>query len=364
MKNKIIFGLLIYLSVAAKAQFVCQDIFVSSLQKRQSIAQTLVQSQVAAIAKPTEHGAIPVILGNVKNFDSLKSLYEKSIGIIVQHQPDYNNDHGMYRLGLNYIDMDAPGYRQRGELYKTGLSWVSLKEYLQYSYKKSSSVRIEVLYKLNDFDYNTAYAYQAMRRAAIVRAPFTFGGGRTNMKLPNMMAQGGEHCFSFCSGTSLGAQINEMSNQLRTDGFMNVEKLMEDQEVKNYLAQAQSALLQADPNNANQLNANIGINIQVPSAIANNATFINGSGTKKTEILNWIIGYKLSTDYRALLMKLGVYGGSAFEGIHSAEASAIVIYDGAQTNDSFQTTNYVSKGIFSTWTQKDAQNIKSILTAP
>lgn len=363
MKNKILFGLLIYLSVAAKAQFVCRDIFITSLQKRQSIAENLVRSKVASVAKPTSHGAIPVILGNIKNFDALKSLYEKSIGIVVQHQPDYNNDHGMYRLGLNYIDMDSPGYRQRGELYQTGLSWVSMKEYLQYSFGRNGSVRIEVLYKLNDFDYSTAYAYQAMRRAAIVRAPFTFGGGRPNLKLANMLAQGGENCFSFCGGTSLRSQISEMSAKLGADGYTQLSDLMEDKDVQGYLAEAKKALLTADPNNTYQLNSSIGLNIEVPQAIASQAAYAGGNMMKKAEILNWLIGYKLSTDYNALLTKLGVFGGNSFEGVNNAEASAVVIYDGSQTTDSFQTKNYLSKGIFSTWTQQDAQPITTVINA-
>ena len=370
MKSQVFSAVLFFILATtvsvSSAQNACTEIFGKEKQHRELLIlevrknETAVQGFLSKVfAKPasrtpmflkkTRSGEIPVLLANAKTYSALKSIFNTSLGIIVQHQPDYQNDHGMYRIGENLIDMDSPGYRARGEINQTGLAWVPVKNYLDYASQKNGYKRIEVLFQLEPVDYQVAQTYQLMRRAAIIRAPFSFNGAKTDLNQMNMLQQGGEHCFTFCSGSSIPSHLREMESNLVRLGFKNYKGDLEQTDFKAYLTEVQKQLAAAQARNVNDLNAKITLKLKLPKVLEDSLEFNQLDQKAQNEVLNWYVGYHFTTKYQELLNYLGIRGGNGFENFQSPKASAVVIYDGAVSDAEFSTDRYTSRGIFSTW---------------
>ncbi len=368
------YGLILFLALTvgsiSEAQNKCTELFVENGQHRHELVLEIRKNEqikqnffnklfvkpsepIPLFMKPTRTGEIPVILANAQTYAGMKSIYAKSLGIIVQHQPDYKNDHGMFRIGENLIDMDSPGYRARGELNKTGLAWVDVKSYLDYSAFRQGYKRIEVLFQLSPKDYQLAESYQLVRRAAIIRAPFSFNGARTNMNQMNMLRQGGEHCFIFCSGSALGSQIHEIERHLQEAGFDQFKTELQNPEFTRYFSQLEKLLSEAQMNDLVALNPNISLKAALPQSLKNSVAFNSLDKNRQHEILNWYVGYHYSARYQQLLTYLGVRGGAGFESYQSPRASAVLVYDSTATQAQFLSKDYSSRGVFSTWTHND-----------
>jgi hypothetical protein len=369
--KKILFLSGILFSQIILAEFKCQDIFVTASEKRLQILESIKQPQSKGFLgdllgkKSTpapfieikhSSGKVPVVLANAETVASLKDTFDHSMGIIVQHQPGYRNDHGMFRLSDNFIDLDSPGYRARGELYQTGISWAPVTEYLNYAYKRAQPVRVEILFKLDEYDLTVAKSYQLMRRSAIVRAPFSFGGAKNNLDQQNMLKYSGENCFSFCQGSYVQSQISEIRTVLMQTGFDKPEAVLENSDFKAELKKIKQTFFSANPNDTKIINPQSLAKFLVPKIISENKLWQNLSDAKKNEALNYFIGMAISIEYKNLLQRLEVRSGSGFESLSSSEVAAVVIYDSNVTEANFKNKNYTSPGIFTTWTNADMVN--------
>lgn len=322
---------------------------IQLFQTKSSILNELATTPVTVAQVSFENKKIPLILVNHNSVASLSSIYNKSIGFAVAHQRGSGNDHGLFRLGEFFIDRDAPGLRARGEINSTGISWASVPEYVLYNHKKGGgNNRVEVLFELSESEYNTAALYQKMRRAALVRPDFSFGRDSNPRDANNRITESSENCFSFCTGASTSSHLRIMRSKIKEIIQQDLDTILNSEEMKNYIHTIKNYMLNSDLSDT-QLNPNLTSQFESPNSIKN----LNLDRAVETELLNWIIGLKLSEDYSDLLNSLDVHNSSDFSNVRSARASAVLIYDSFVSLDYFLTDKYYSVGAFSTWQNQD-----------
>lgn len=302
---------------------------------------------------------VVAILANAKSYDELSRIQAESMGIAVIHQGDWRNDHGMLRLGGYFIDRDTPGARRQGETNTTGIAWASVKQYVDYASQRVGGYnRVEVLFDLNASEMKAAVTYQKMRRAGIVRPDFTFGGDNNPKHLNNRLADCGEICFSFSTGSAIYGQIRAIEQNLAKINITNPKEFIEQPKIKEYLDKTLNKLFEA----------NLDQNALNPSFTEGQQGFtgiLGGLFGKKdakptelqnltTEDINWLIGYKASIDYYNLLSTLQIRNSNDFSNLSSPRAKAVVIYDASVSAERFLSKDYNSKGVFSTWYNKNA----------
>jgi len=73
----------------------------------------------------------------------------------------------------------------------------------------------------------------------------------------------------------------------------------------------------------------------------------------QTEVLNWLVGFKISEEYAGLLSTLNIRNSSDYSNVQSNRASAVFVYDGVTSKEHFLNSDYFSEGIFSTWRNTD-----------
>lgn len=373
-RNLLLASLMICSLQTAYAQEQCSGLFAGNKTQRELLLETLRKPKPQGLIgtlfgakdikapimmKKVGQSELPVILANAKTYANLKPVLDESFGIIVQLQPNWRNDHGMLRIGENIIDMDSPGYRARGELHKTGIAWVDLKGYLDYSYGRESSVRVEVLFSLASQEHKTVRAYHMMRRSAIIRVPFAFGDAQNDMNQPNLLKGAGENCFSFCQSSYIDYQTREIQNTMSQLGFQNISEMTKAADIQGYLGKIEKLLTETNYADYNVLNPNLSRSIETPTSLSQNPTFINKTNAQKTEVLNWLIGYHFSSKYSQLLKSLDVRSGNGFESMQSSKATAVLIYDSLVKDQDFLSPNYTARGIFSTWTNVDSRPLEN-----
>lgn len=332
MKN-LLFLLLLLFTVTGLSQENCKKIL------------EVLANKPVAIAEVSTHGKrIPTVLVNKKSIDSVKNIFEQSLGIVVIHQKGYRNDHGMIRVGNHFIDRDAPGFRAHGEIQSTGLSWASVEQYVNYNHNRNGYNRIEVLFHLSEAEYKTSMVYQLMRRAAIIRPHFQFGGATNPLDKNNVLDDCGEICFSFSTGSALNQQINSIQRKLLAYELKNLKEIQASEEVSHYLEKIKTSLFEMQSNHEN-LSPDITYTVEIPRVIKD----LGMSPDKEAEFLNWLIGLEISENYFQLLTLLGIHNSSNFSNVSSPRASAVLIYDGNTNTENFLAPQYTSEGIFSTW---------------
>jgi hypothetical protein len=335
------------LSAAWSAPVSCASFHSQAeLITRSGLSRVLLQRDIPNVAVPTRNGPIPAILLNTETSPKLGSVLDTSLGTVVSYQPGYNNDHGILRVQRTLADLDSPGGRSRGELHKTGISWSPLEEYLAYS-KNRNRIRIEVAYALTQDESNTVVIYHRMRRAAIIRVPFRFGGAVVEKGKPNTLENAGEHCFIFCSGSGVSSQVREMESKIAAYGMGSATEILQRTDVQNWLMDVKFALSKADKNDAQALSPLISLNAGVPESLIEGLSRMEK--IQKVEFLNWLAGYQFSVDYSKVLQTLQVPGDNGYQGIHSPRAVAVLVYDGVVSPRDFVSPNYEAKGVFSNW---------------
>ena len=71
------------------------------------------------------------------------------------------------------------------------------------------------------------------------------------------------------------------------------------------------------------------------------------------------MGFDLSVPYRDLIRTLGFQNsGNGFNGMNNVRASADLIYDSTVSAQDFVMKNYESRGIFSTWSNKNTSPLE------
>lgn len=347
MKNLFFSSLFLITVSTANAQNACRDLFKSS----NPVLAILDEKPVAIGEVKLYTKTVPVILANNESVDSLKSIYNQSIGIVVAHQKGYNNDHGLLRLGDYFMDRDTPGARHRGEIHRTGISWAEVKGYTQVTAGRAGSYnRIEVLFYLTPAEYDVAMIYQRMRKAAIIRPDFNFGGDSNPKNVNNRLTDCGEICFSYSTGSQTRSQILSIQSKIKNLGVADYNLISADPEMKTYLLNAKSKLLKSELN-VEKLSPSMFLDMNTPLVIQN----LKLEKQVEAELLNWIIGLEISKDYNSLLSTLNISNSSDFSNVNSPRASAILIYDGNVKKEQFLKEDYRSEGVFSTWRNTDLQ---------
>lgn len=353
----ILLSLLIGLQAQATAP-VCNTVHATKAQaqvryiERDGLVAALLANQIPAVAIPTAKGPIPAILMNAETAPHLTNLLDRSLGTIVNYQPEYNNDHGMIRLFQVLADMDTPGARRAGELHQTGISWTGLNSYLQYAQGRSR-VKVEVVYSLTPEEARAAKTYHLMRRAAIVRVPFTFGGRNRQVGLMNLLERSGEHCFVFCSGSGVSGQIQEIRQVFTKYNLGTIDEVIAREDVKMWIKAVEDKLNQTSASDGHSLNATLPLRVGIPESLKEATSQMTPE--TRAEMLNWLAGYSISQSYLGLTRTLGIQGDTAYNGIQNPRAVAVFIYDGVASAEQFMSPEYTALGKFSNWSHQNSK---------
>ena len=315
------------------------------LNHRKFIAQFAKKHGIPVFIKQNDHGVdVPVILVNKQSAPKLKALFENSFGTQVALQKDWNNDHGLLRNGKYLIDLDSPGARGFGEIEQTGLAWKNLETYLPKRSAGSSPV-LEVSYLLTPHEKSVIDYYQKVRRSALFRVKFSFGGFQ-GPNYPNMLSNGGEHCFIFCKAEAVSAHVHEIKSRLADLGLENPDQLLNDPQVLKNLTIIQDILNEVEPDKLHHgvLGTDGMLDLlkdHFPQTIVTKA--------QKLEFLNWVVSYDASKKYSAALKTLGVTRDYGIRDAINQRASAVFIYDEGADINSFNNATYSNYGKFVSW---------------
>ena len=318
---------------------------------RQTILDFLLKNRnIPAFIKKTRNGEVPVILINSQTLPLLKPLIEHSSGFMFAQQIGYRNDHGLMRAGNYIIDADTPGARGYGELHQTGLAWKFLDNYLPRR-NTGSYVMIETGYLLSKEDQLTIESYQRIRRAAIFRIPFTFGGKKTKSAL-NTIENSGENCFGFCKAATLGKDITEITLRLTELGIQDVPALLGSPLIQKYLKIASDIILTANTDDPKSLNWGM-VNGPMAIDMLNPLLPTNLTTEQKGILINWIVALDASKKYSELKAKNNISNDGGFQDLQNGKTSFILIYDSMDKKDQFDSATYSSKGVFYSWDSRE-----------
>lgn len=315
------------------------------LNHRNFIAQFAKKNNIPVFLKLNSRGEeIPVILLNAKTAPKLQKYLEYSFGTQVALQKDWNNDHGLLRAGEFIIDLDSPGARGYGEIEETGLAWKPLYGYLERR-AHGSSPTLEVSYLLTPNEKSVVDYYQKVRRAALFRVKFTFGG-HDGPDYPNLLKNGGEHCFIFCKAQGVYSQTSEIKQRLIGVGIADPDGLLKNAKAQLALEQVQNMINETGPKD---LHSSM---LSHPSTLALFKDFYPKTvktDKQKLEILNWIISYDSTKKYGQVMNDLGISGDYGVGDAMNKRASAIFVYDEGADAAAFKEANYTNEGKMVNW---------------
>jgi len=303
-----------------------------------------------AFLKDTPAGSISVLEVNTKTYKNpvVNEFLENSIGIQVYLQPGWTNDHGSFRLMDQIIDVDTPGARNFGEFHETGIAWRGLGDYLERR-DKDSAVILEVAYRVTLEEQKIAILYQRMRRAGIIRVPFTFGGESPKEGLNNLL-KSGEHCFLFCNGTRLDSQVMELRAQVKSFGIQDLDAFLARSDVNRFINQANSALIMA-PMIEEKLYPEMLGDVKTRPYFFQKLKSEGISILPQDQVyfLNWVYGLWISEQYSKLFKSLQISGSIGVGDAAHARATAILIYELLSKEKSFENASYQARGKFTSW---------------
>jgi len=315
------------------------------LNHRAFITEFAKKNNLPIFIKQNSHGVdVPVILLNKTTAPKLKGLMENSFGTLAALQKDWNNDHGLLRAGKYIIDLDTPGARGFGEIENTGLAWKNIETYMP---KRStgSSPMVEVTYLLSPEEKSIIEYYQKVRRAALFRVKFTFKGNKT-ADYPNLLNNGGEHCFIFCKAQAVDSHVYEIKSKLQGLGVKDPDKFLNDEKLIEQIAVVEKFIIDtpADDVRSTMLN-----NKKILTLFDDFYPADMKTDLKKVEFVNWLISYDSSKRYAKVLDTLGVSGDYGLGDAINTRASAIFIYDEAADPAAFKNATYSNFGKFVSW---------------
>ena len=315
------------------------------LNHRHFIAQFAKKNGIPVFLKQNDHGVdVPVVLLNAQSGPKLKQFLENSFGTQVALQKDWNNDHGLLRAGDYIIDLDSPGARGYGEIEQTGLAWKNVQTYLKKRHAGSSPT-LEVSYLLTPNEKSIIDYYQKVRRAALFRVKFTFGGHH-GPDYPNLLKGGGEHCFIFCKAQAVHSHVSEIKSRLSALGVKNPDQFLEDPKAQNAIERVQDFIndTRADDLSSRLLNSKTILALfkdLYPESIT--------TDSKRLEFINWIVSYDSSKKYAEVLETLGVTGDYGIDDAINKRASVIFVYDEGADAKAFNNATYKNFGKFVSW---------------
>ena len=306
---------------------------------------------IPSMIKKTASGALPVILVNNQTLPKLRSLLQRSVGYMFVQQVGYGNDHGLMRSGPYIIDADTPGARGYGELHETGLAWKSVESYLPRR-GDQAYVMIETGYLLSKEDLETVGFYQKLRRGAVFRIPFTFGGA-PRKDLPNMLENSGENCFGFCKGATVEGDVVRIRTKLSSlSPGLDIDAMLQKNATKSYLDTIRKIVLEADVNDPDSLYWGM-VNGDRALEVLKDAIPQELSKENQRVFVNWMVALEANQKYTALKKKYSISSDGGYQDMNNGQVSFVLIYDSMLKKDLFSNANYTSPGVFWSW---DAKN--------
>lgn len=312
---------------------------------RNFLAQFAKKNNIPVFLKQNSHGEdVPVILLNSKTAPKLKKFLEYSFGTQVALQKDYNNDHGLLRAGEFIIDLDSPGARGYGEIEETGLAWKNIYSYLPHRHAGSSPT-LEVSYLLTPNEKSVVDYYQKVRRAALFRVKFTFGG-HAGPDYPNLLKNGGEHCFIFCKAQGVYSQTSEIKSRLMAAGVKDPDTMLKTPKAQLAIEQVQKMINNADPT---QLHSTMLSDKKVLALFSDFYPEHIKTDKERLAILNWIISYDSTKKYGTVMTDLGISGDYGVGDAINTRASVIFVYDEGADISAFNNATYTNNGKMVSW---------------
>lgn len=316
-----------------------------NLNHRKFIAQFAKKHGIPVFIKQNDKGVdVPVILVNRKTGPKLMSLMENSFGTQVALQKDWKNDHGLLRHGKYLIDLDSPGARGFGEIEQTGIAWKNLETYIP-KRTTGSSPLLEVTYLLTPNEKNAIDYYQKVRRSALFRVKFTFGGADI-VEYPNLLKSGGEHCFIFCKASAIDSHVSEIKSRLMGMGLTNPDEFLNDPKIMQKVGIIQDIINEVEPDDLHYDLLNTDGMLDV---LAKNYPEAVKTKAQKLEFLNWVVSYDANKKYSKVLKDLGVTGDYGVRDAINQRASAVFVYDEGADINSFNSATYSNFGKFVSW---------------
>lgn len=321
------------------------------------IEQLKNDSKIPSFLKQTRSGDVPVILLNANTYQQLKPVLDNSMGTMIVQQLGYKNDHGLMRVGQNIIDVDTPGARGFGEINRTGLSWKPMESYLKRRLKNESNnyYIVEVGYILSPQELADSRFYHLVRRAAIIRVPFTYGGLNVDRNQSNMLSAG-EHCFVFCKGGAVSSHVREIERKLKAYGIESVSEFMKRPEVAVFVREARDYMLTLK--NFDEQSLNWAVLQKLRSAKIIRKKFSNFDEHRQDLLLNWIVGYDASLAYENLRVSLGMTSDYGFGDMNNTRAAFVLVYGKSTDNKAFETATFESPGVMYSWRNDSQKPIK------
>ncbi len=323
---------------------------------RETLIQQLAENKnVPAFIKHTDTGDIPVILVTANTREILKPILDNSMGTMVVQQVGYQNDHGLMRVKENIMDVDSPGARGFGEINQTGIAWKPMESYLDRRLKSEPTGYniIEVGYMLSPQEMADVNHYQLVRRAAIIRVPFTFKQTNVDRSKPNTLSAG-EHCFIFCKSSAIGSHVQEMQTKLREYGIENTSEFLAKPEVASLIKEARFVLENAK-NDERGLNWAVLHNLR--SAREFRKLFSEVSDYEQNLLINWVVGYDATVAYQKLRSSLGISNDGGFSDMRNTKASFVLVYGKTTDAESFKDASFNSPGVFYSWTNNNQKRL-------
>jgi hypothetical protein len=221
-------------------------------------------------------------------------------------------------VGQNIMDVDSPGARGFGEINRTGIAWKPMDSYLQRRLQNETGSYniIEVGYVLNPNELADVQHYQLVRRAAIIRVPFTFKQAYVDRSQPNTL-QAGEHCFIFCKASAIGNHVYEMKQKLNENGIEDVNAFMKKTEVISLIKDARATLAKARTDE-NGLYWSMLHSLR--SAKEFRKLFPELSSDDQNILINWVVGYDATLAYQNLRTSLGISNDGGFSDMRNTKA--------------------------------------------
>lgn len=315
------------------------------LNHRNFIAQFAKKNKIPVFLKQNAKGEdVPVILLNAETAPKMKKYLEYSFGTQVALQKDWNNDHGLLRAGEYIIDLDSPGARGYGEIEETGLAWKNLYGYLAHR-NAGSSPTLEVSYLLTPNEKSIVDYYQKVRRAALFRVKFTFGG-HAGPDYPNLLKNGGEHCFIFCKAQAVYSQTSEIRQHLIAQGIKDPDGLLKNVKARHAIEEVQNLINETDPDDLHSML------LSDKKTLALFKDFYPDkfkTDKQRLDLVNWIISYDSSKKYGQVMEDLGISGNYGVEDAMNKRASAIFVYDEGAKPTAFIEATYTNEGKMVDW---------------
>jgi hypothetical protein len=271
-------------------------------------------------------------------------------------------------VGQRILDFGTPGERYKeGDPQETGIfarpmqSWITKrqKQFEDHSAGNRGAQDgtpfryIEITYPLTAQEKEVADLYYKARQAGLWRVDYFWNKGNQEKK-PNLLCypngnDGSEHCISLATG--IKTQVHKWAIEHALYHDLGVKEDLQSwfgrPEVQEFQNQARTLLAKQpyddnDPKTWDKIDhtflAKTDLFKTLESVVPKNL-----SEEQKSQLMDFVLGYRLIHDYQKLTAKLGIREDN-FLDYGNPNVGAVTIYDGPASTDSFTHANYDYRG--------------------